>query len=499
MCGINLAGAEFGDIVPGEHGTDFMYPTAANVAYFADLGFSCLRVPFRWERLQPELGSPLDIAELDRLLGLVSEITSRGLTAIVDPHNYARRRIAADGWAAEHLIGSEHVPSEAFASFWRQLAIFLIDNERVALGLMNEPYGLSADHWLKIANGAIAAIRDIGAEQLLLVPGTRYSGAHSWLGAGNAAMSGVIDPLNHFAIEVHQYFDGNSSGTSSEVVSGSCGSERLQDFQTWAREHGLKAFLGEFGVPATPVGLNALSDICQEMSANPDVWIGWAAWSAGPFWPADYIFNLEPAAGGKIREQTRLLASYAKPIDPGVWVKPGAVLDLDLARERVHGCDSFSEVLEFSAERAPRTPQPGTINLKARLLDLLNRPQFSLLIEIEGSDGTPGNLEIIGGTAGPLLLRTSDGALATPLAPTVTTDPQMLHSWRQRRRCLLSADRPGARVGIAVTGTRSESLGISLPTFTGLHTSAGGGSGRIVRITAFDEFIASRPAEELIA
>ena len=51
--GTNLAGAEFGDtVLPGTFGTNYTYPTNAEVDYFVGKGMNTFRVPFRWERLQ---------------------------------------------------------------------------------------------------------------------------------------------------------------------------------------------------------------------------------------------------------------------------------------------------------------------------------------------------------------------------------------------------------------------------------------------------------------
>ena len=168
--GVNLAGAEFGN-VPGRCNIDYIYPREGDVAYFSKLGFNCFRVPFRWERLQPSLEGDFATDEMAQLAHLVGEITRRGHTAILDPHNYAKRRIAADGWANEHVIGSIAVPIRAFEDFWRRLASAFKSNDRVVFGLMNEPYGLSAAAWLEIANRAIAAIRGSGAGNLMTVPG----------------------------------------------------------------------------------------------------------------------------------------------------------------------------------------------------------------------------------------------------------------------------------------------------------------------------------------
>jgi endoglucanase len=166
-----------------------------------------------------------------------------------------------------------------------------------------------------IANQAIATIRGEGAEQLILVPGVAYTGAHSWITAGNVVMGDVVDPAKNFAFEVHQYLDADSSGTSPKAVGARIGSERIEEFQRWARQRGAKAFLGEFAAGEDEISLEALNDICETMQSNSDIWLGWAGWAGGSWWPADYIFNLEPLKNGQTRPQTKILASYARSIE----------------------------------------------------------------------------------------------------------------------------------------------------------------------------------------
>jgi endoglucanase len=74
--GVNLSGAEFGNTpTPGDtgtFGTDYTYPTDAEVDYFISKGMNTFRLPFRWERLQPTLDSPLNSAEFTRLNNFVT-------------------------------------------------------------------------------------------------------------------------------------------------------------------------------------------------------------------------------------------------------------------------------------------------------------------------------------------------------------------------------------------------------------------------------------------
>ncbi len=290
--GVSLAGAEFGARMPGTHGKDYVYPGAADINAVARLGFNSVRLPFRWERLVPELSAAFNGNEWRRLAETINLAEGAGLRVVLDVHNYAGRKVAADGFSAEHKIGSRLVPAATFVDFWGVLAARCKAWPNLVLGLMNEPFGIEPEAWLSIANGAIARMRSTGSRHLVLVPGVAYTGAHSWHASGNMAMAGIRDPRDNFAIEVHQYLDADSSGTRADVVSATVGPKRIAAFQDWARGRGLRAYLGEFGAGSDELGRAAVINLVAELERNRDVWIGWAAWGAGPWWPRDYIFRI---------------------------------------------------------------------------------------------------------------------------------------------------------------------------------------------------------------
>src|SRR5882672_9468787 len=88
--GVNLAGAEFGaTLTPGNlgtYGSSYLYPTNAEADYYIGKGMDTFRLPFRWERLQPTLNSPLDSTEFARLDSFVSYATSKGAYVAIEPH-----------------------------------------------------------------------------------------------------------------------------------------------------------------------------------------------------------------------------------------------------------------------------------------------------------------------------------------------------------------------------------------------------------------------------
>lgn len=108
--------------------------------------------------------------------------------------------------------------------------------------------------------------------QMIFVEGTSYSGAWTWVSAGNDALSALTDPQNNIVYEMHQYLDSDSSGTSSTCVSSTIGSERLAAATAWLKSSGKKAILGEFAGGANSVCESAVTDMLTYIGENTDVW-----------------------------------------------------------------------------------------------------------------------------------------------------------------------------------------------------------------------------------
>jgi endoglucanase len=307
--GVSLAVAEFGENeLPGTYGTQYIYPNPSSAAYFAGKGMNLVRLPFRWERLQPKPNGEFDATELGRMKSFVSTVTAAGTTVIIDPHNYARYY--------GKLIGSNDVPVAVFADFWTRLAIEFKANPKVMFGLMNEPHDMATESWVSSANAAIAAIRATGASNTITVPGNAWTGAgtwsDTWYGTPNAvAMLKIADSGNNLLIEAHQYFDQDSSGTQPVCVSPTIGSQRLAGFTTWLRTNHRRGLLGEIGGANNSVCNLAVADALNYLTANADVWTGWVWWAAGPWW-GDQFLSIEPGANGVDKPQMKVLAPYLK-------------------------------------------------------------------------------------------------------------------------------------------------------------------------------------------
>jgi len=290
--GVNLAGGEFGE-APGKYGHTYIYPSDDTLDYFAHKGMTVIRLPFKWERLQPELNGPLADDALERLTDAVNRISERGMTTILDPHNYARY--------FGKFIGTDDVPVAAFGDFWSRLATHFSGREDVIFLLMNEPAGVTAASWLEAANAGIAGIRGSGADALIMVPGTIWTGASHWFetqeGGSNAdVLQSIRDPLDNFVFDIHQYMDEDFSGTHETCPRVADALLALEGVSGWFRQHGYRGFVGEFGGTNAPECLEGLAEMARYLNDRSDIWVGWAAWAAGEWW-GDYPLSLQPEAG----------------------------------------------------------------------------------------------------------------------------------------------------------------------------------------------------------
>ena len=283
MLGINLSGAEFGNEWPGRFGRTYTYPGAADLDYYKARGLELIRLPFRWERIQPVLNEPLDSEELARMDAFLNAAEIRGMRVVLDMHNYARYQL--DG--KPRIIGSPDLPRSAFRDVWERLAVHFKDRDCIwAYGIMNEPHSLGEFTWLESAQVAVDGIRKHDTHHAILIPGEFFSGAHRWLQA-SANLIKVKDPSNNLIFEAHQYFDRDHSGRyrgdyDAEGARPDAGVERTREFLAWCGSNRVRGFIGEYGVPDNdPRWLVVLDRMLSRMKASG---ISGTYWSGGPWW-----------------------------------------------------------------------------------------------------------------------------------------------------------------------------------------------------------------------
>jgi len=290
--GVNLAGAEFGKI-----GTDhYSYPTAAELDYFKSKGLTLFRLPFKWERLQPQLNGPLEATELKNMKLFVDEAAKRKLLVILDMHNYARRYV--DG--KEQIINNGLITAAQVADAWKKIALEFKNYKNIwGYGLMNEPYDMpSKTAWFDIAQVMINTIRTVDKETPILVGGDFWSSAGRWQEMSDH-LKDLKDPDHNLIFEAHVYFDEDASGSykrSYEVEKAhpNVGIERVTPFVAWLKKNNKKGFVGEYGIPDNDERwFPILEKTLAYLKANG---VNGTYWAAGPRW-GKYILSVEPRDG----------------------------------------------------------------------------------------------------------------------------------------------------------------------------------------------------------
>jgi hypothetical protein len=222
--GVNVSGGEFGaaggseqetgfsNAAPGRYGVDYHYDSRATFDYLAAAGVDTVRLPFRWERIQPRLGRPLDPRELGRLRDAVARAGAAGLRVVLDVHNFGAYHLAEGERGVRRAIGSAEVGVDDFADLWRRLSAAFADDPAVAAyDLMNEPVDLPAvgdrtpaQLWEAASQAAVDAIRAGGDDTLVMVPG--YAWSHVADFARQHPRAWISDPADNVRYAAHHYW-----------------------------------------------------------------------------------------------------------------------------------------------------------------------------------------------------------------------------------------------------------------------------------------------------
>lgn len=297
--GINLSGGEFD--------SGFYLPGASEMIYFISKGMNITRIPFKWEYIQPNLDLPIDFSSGHALqiVDLINALVDAHVYVLLDMHNYMRY----DG----QVIGASSVTTTQYATAWGELAAQFHGSSPhnystyLFFDLMNEPHDMDTHLILTNYNAAIAAIRDQGANNLVLLEGNCWSCLGTWFtdcGNGSNATvfvpGNIIDPANNYALGPHQYLDASPCGSGysnclnpSSVLS----DNNFTGFTDYLRTNNLRAFLGEINGIASSNCYDCINTYLTAVEENAysegnGGFIGWCAWSAGHAWPPTDPLNL---------------------------------------------------------------------------------------------------------------------------------------------------------------------------------------------------------------
>lgn len=341
--GVALAGLEFGEnVFPGRFDAEILPPPAGRYPYYASIGIRSVRLPYLWERFQPDLfgdiDGKVDLLSKDRGLGHVRfkdlvrqqlDLAQRhGIKVLLDPHNYGARAIRRNGaWVltggtgrnGRFAIGSKEVPVAAFADFVAKLAREFGDHPALmGFDIMNEPVKMpgEGDGWFRAAQAAVTAIRQTGSRNLIFIEGYRYANPFSWR-ANNPRLHELKDPADRTVFSAHLYFDSDHSGRYAAdegakprpVSSSKRATGDIRPFFDWLDEHGFRGHIGEFGAPDTPEWAPIVRSFIDECGRRDIPVHAWADWPR----PSKYPLQLNPQGGPDKRIVTMMAQAAKRP------------------------------------------------------------------------------------------------------------------------------------------------------------------------------------------
>jgi endoglucanase len=324
--GVNLAGAEFGEnVIPGAIGSTHTYNSERSFQYFAARSLPLIRLPIRWERLQPVLRGPLDAINLAALKRDIAWAKANGARLVIDLHNFGRFSFNEPGGLRAYVLdnfynGAIKVSGADLADFWVRLSEeFKAEPAVHAYDLMNEPHDMGSANWKAISQLVLTAIRNNRDNKLIMVPGDAWSAAHAWPDV-HGSTSWINDPANNFAYEAHQYFDRDNSGSYKDTYTqelarnsnlATVGVTRLAPFALWCNRNNVRGYLGEYGVPNNDPGwLTVLDNFLLALDAAG---FDGTYWAAGEWW-GNYALSVQPQDSFMLdRPQTQVLLQHLSP------------------------------------------------------------------------------------------------------------------------------------------------------------------------------------------
>jgi hypothetical protein len=262
--------------------TSFFGPDDAE--FLASLGFNCVRIPVNyrhWEDdARPGEINPDGFDHLDRA---VDACAAAGLYTVIDLH-------AAPGGQNHHWHSDNpfHQPlfwqhrslQDRAVALWEAIASRYAGRPEVAgYNVVNEPADEENTRLVDFYRRAVAAIRAVDADHMVLLDGNRYS----------REFPGFGEPFENAVYAVHQYPEpGAADGGPYPGLTAGRHYDRaeiarsLDALTGYMREHGLPVWVGEFGPvygagPARDAQRRQL--LADQIDIYEDAGAGWSLWT----------------------------------------------------------------------------------------------------------------------------------------------------------------------------------------------------------------------------
>lgn len=286
-----------------------------DVIRLKELGATCVRFGFNGMILEgedePGRYSEEGFQYLDSFIGWCEK---HDLGAILDLHNVVGRRKGEDTriWIHYHGSPDPKIFQDRFVNLWREIARRFAGRSGVlAYELLNEPNPPHDDFevWNKLAERAIAAIREVDGATPIIVNSIGYANPGKFNGLKRFADANVIYSFHSYQPSAFMkqkrlwdfsvdgetyYYPGWIKGRywNREQLRGT-----IQPAVEFGEKHGVPLFCGEFGCVSDCPPMTDMIYLMDQITLFHELGIGWTMFNymwreSKPFWRSHFDCNL---------------------------------------------------------------------------------------------------------------------------------------------------------------------------------------------------------------
>ena len=207
--------------------------------YFDDIkdaGFSCVRIPVRWDKHTGET-SPYTIDDewLNRVEHFVDYGLEKGLYIIINAHH--------EGWL--FTTYSQLETKERFDRIWEQISDrFSTKSGKLLFEIINEPNGISHEEITELNTRILAIIRKNNPKRCVIFSGKGWASADD-------LMTAEIPADDYLLGYYHSYdpwnFAGEANGTWGSFDDREAIRKTFEKIAAWSTVHNIPVMISEFG------------------------------------------------------------------------------------------------------------------------------------------------------------------------------------------------------------------------------------------------------------
>lgn len=294
----------------------YTYINENDIKFIDSIGYDHVRIPVDEKEMWDSTGTPINAA-FEHLTGCLGWCAKYKLRAIVDLHVIRAHHFNAANEGGTNTIWTDTIAQANFVNIWKKLSNVLKDypNNMVAYEILNEAVAPNHDDWNKLFNKAVAAIRKlepnrvivIGANMWQIAPNLKYLklpegdknlilSFHTYTPMAFTHHLAYWTPIKYYKGPVHypgqiitpedykKYIDTtntallNQTSDAKDTFNTKRLTEVFKDGLEFARSRNLQLYCGEFGcMPTVPRKdrLAYYSDMIDVLEGNNVAWCNW--------------------------------------------------------------------------------------------------------------------------------------------------------------------------------------------------------------------------------